>query len=67
MNLRFQACVVSSLVVVAASMALPSPAQGLACDVNTFLVQPPASTTWTLGPQHDDAPPRLALKTAPRL
>ncbi len=121
MNLRFQACVVSSLVAAAASMAQPSRAQGLVphpavlvhatpsgidpstvivghpaspkwapvaaplhanaehpavlmarravaphIDVNTFLVQPPATTTWTLGPQVDDAPQRLALTTVPR-
>lgn len=122
MNLRFQACVVSSLVVAAASVALPSRAQGLVphpavlmhaapsginpntfivghpaspkwgatatpvranaehpavlvarranvphIDVNAFLVQPPATITWTLGPRDDDASVRLALKTPPRL
>jgi hypothetical protein len=82
MNLRFQACVVSSLVVAAVSTVLPSRAQGPTShpawlvarratvphiDVNSFIVQPPATTAWTLGPQQGEAPLRVALKTAPRL
>lgn len=59
MNLRFQACAVSSLVVAAASVALPSRAQGLVphpavlvhaapsgINPNTFIVGHPASPKW---------------------
>lgn len=120
MNLRFQACVVSSLVVAVATVGLPSRAHDLAphpavrvlvapssinpntfivghpasptwgraapvhangehpavlvarrsnvphIDVNTFIVQPPATTAWTIAPEQDDTPLRMALKTAPR-
>lgn len=63
MNLRFQACVVSSLVVAAASAALPSRAQGLVphpavlvhaapsgINPNTFIVGHPASPKWAAHP-----------------